>query len=247
MLVEHGKLNLSEQLLVSEYLWERLATIADKDYIAARMLYLTNFPRQYCWSACQCIEKYTKALCLLDGRSAKFNHNFVGRLKSLINDGIVNLPERLSFSPPTLLNVETLNTLDLLNEFETQGSAGNRYGAKNFRLRKFSLQFLDIIVFELRRSFFEYSNTSVEVKRTTTTMDGRSHASVNEPEILGSLCFRNEINSFYEKHNFAFFPDSSAEEFMIKSEFVGRRHKCPEDISIGRFNQILDWIEDRMK
>lgn len=45
--------------------------VADRDYIAARILYRHDLKLQFLWSSLQAIEKYLKSVLLFNGRSAK--------------------------------------------------------------------------------------------------------------------------------------------------------------------------------
>ena len=77
----------SENILVKnegyivKVIHESFVIPADEDYLTARLLYKSNLHRNFFWSAAQCIEKYLKALLLLNGISVKKKgHN----LKKLI-------------------------------------------------------------------------------------------------------------------------------------------------------------------
>lgn len=69
---------------------------ADKDYIAARLLYRNGLDQQFLWSAEQAVEKYLKAILLYNGfDTADLRHNLLRALERLRQiDGIVfDLPD----------------------------------------------------------------------------------------------------------------------------------------------------------
>jgi HEPN domain-containing protein len=50
---------------------------ADEDYLIARMAARSGLQFQYCWSSQQAIEKYLKAILLLNGQKINFNHDLL--------------------------------------------------------------------------------------------------------------------------------------------------------------------------
>lgn len=48
---------------------------ADYDYISARANFRMAFPQQFLWAGSQAVEKYLKAILLLNGHSSKYFHN----------------------------------------------------------------------------------------------------------------------------------------------------------------------------
>jgi len=66
----------NEEKIVISFATECFRNVADKDYIAARMIYRLNLIEQFQWIALQAIEKYLKSILLYNLRSAKgLNHD----------------------------------------------------------------------------------------------------------------------------------------------------------------------------
>lgn len=69
--------------------------VADKDYLAARVLYRYELEPQFLWAGSQAIEKYLKAILLFNGRSAKrIGHDIDKALQAVdaISDLALDLP-----------------------------------------------------------------------------------------------------------------------------------------------------------
>lgn len=104
---------------------------ADEDYLQARFLALHGQQRSFYWSACQCIEKYLKAILLLSGESVKnFSHDISNLFQKAI--GADESLRSMSLNPPIELKELELDWGSkkigaLISLINTHGDADNRY------------------------------------------------------------------------------------------------------------------------
>ena len=136
---------------------------ADDNYIAARWCFVEGLNIDWFWLSVHALEKYMKAVLLLNGLSAKGYRNATGKPQSYGHD-IVALYERVkSFAadllPNNLTKPEQL-ALDhwrdetpeaFLGRFYSNGNADNRYQIFGFVRHGEDLFKLDSMVFALRR------------------------------------------------------------------------------------------------
>lgn len=131
-------MSISERdLLFNEFLRRSFRDNADRDYVAARMLYRCRLFSQAQWSALQALEKYLKHILAFNRISAKgLGHDL---RKSLIRAD-EKLPFDLWFDHSSR---ELLNHLDDVGE--------NRYFEVSHYTIEIELQRLDHAVWQLRR------------------------------------------------------------------------------------------------
>lgn len=104
---------------------------ADEDYLQARFLALHGQQRLFYWSACQCIEKYLKAILLLSGESVKdSSHDICNLFQKAI--GVDESLRNRSLNPPIELKELELDWGSqkigaLISLINTHGDADNRY------------------------------------------------------------------------------------------------------------------------
>jgi hypothetical protein len=73
---------------------------ADRDYIVSRMAYRARLYSQFHWSGLQAIEKYFKAILLLNRiPSKRIGHDLVKGVELLKGLNFVNLSNNLHFAP----------------------------------------------------------------------------------------------------------------------------------------------------
>jgi hypothetical protein len=110
---------------------------ADRDYIAARLLYRQRLSEQFLWLALQAVEKYLKAILLYHDYSTKeLSHNIVEAL---------NKPraiENLGFQV-------TKGAEEFIDYLNNQGP--NRYFSYSHHLGSEALPQLDSVVWQIRR------------------------------------------------------------------------------------------------
>lgn len=116
---------------IKSIIYDTFLYTADEDYLQARFLALHGQQRLFYWSACQCIEKYLKAILLLSGESVKDpSHDICNLFQKAI--GVDESLRNRSLNPPIELKELELDwgsqkigaIISLIN---THGDADNRY------------------------------------------------------------------------------------------------------------------------
>ena len=142
---------------------ELFVDTADDNYIAARWCFVEGLNVDWFWLAVHCLEKYMKAVLLLNGRSGwrypdnagkcrAFGHDIaalheqVGRLAADLLPGTLERPNELEIDH---WQEETPETF--LRRLFRFGNADNRYQIFGFVRRREDLFKLDLMVFALRR------------------------------------------------------------------------------------------------
>jgi hypothetical protein len=124
------------EILLNDFAIRCFRDIADQDYIAARAAYRSELFPQFHWLSLQAIEKYFKAILLLNRVKAKdINHDLEKALKYA-----KELPFELKLSPSTLEFIEHLDTFGRFRYLET-----------SYYLHGPKLVELDHAVWEIRR------------------------------------------------------------------------------------------------
>jgi hypothetical protein len=126
---------------------------ADEDYITARWCRETRFSGSFFWLAAQAIEKYSKAILLLNRVSVKkYKHDLLplydaiaGFCGSLIPESIEVEGRRSDAAP------ENINMRDFVEYISSNGSPHSRYRQFSYAIRLEHLHMLDRCIFVLRR------------------------------------------------------------------------------------------------
>ncbi|WP_412508394.1 HEPN domain-containing protein [Roseovarius sp. SYSU LYC5161] len=141
-------------------IWRMFRDAADEDYLVARMSARSRLQFQYCWSSQQAIEKYLKAILLLNNRSINFTHDLTDMFSSATDIAEDLIPsilvppnvfprERALFAFPPFEPVS-----DYIKRVERLGRPDNRYRSYSITLDFGDLNKLDNLCFMLRRIAF---------------------------------------------------------------------------------------------
>jgi len=149
MPAEVGELYADQHSIIDEL----FITTADDNYVTARWCFHRNLNVDFFWLAVHCVEKYLKAVLLLNGRPAKnFGHDinqlYAEVLKvagDLLPPGPVK-PERM---PPSMWREETFE--QFIGRLYRDGQADNRYQLYGYSKMPEDLWKLDQLVFNIRR------------------------------------------------------------------------------------------------
>jgi len=132
---------------------ELFVRTADENYITARWCAIQRLNTDFLWLAVHALEKYLKAVLLLNGRSArKYGHDIVrlyGQVKALAGP---LLPDRLS--QPTDLDIyhwRERTPEEFVEHLLRNGNADNRYLIYGYVIASQDLHMLDQMVFAIRR------------------------------------------------------------------------------------------------
>lgn len=126
---------------------------ADDNYITARWCYFRGLLVDFHWLAVHCLEKYLKAVLLLNGKSSKRYRHDVEKLFSdttTLAGGL--LPTNVQ--PPPDLDMgrwQTESALGFLVRLYANGEAHNRYALFGYQQRREDLFKVDRMVFSVRR------------------------------------------------------------------------------------------------
>lgn len=126
---------------------------ADQNYQLARWAKIHGFHREFYWQSVQAVEKYCKAVLVLNGESViKDSHKIeilFDRCCTRLGDLIVQRFERPAEFPQELWNDEEPRRF--LRFLYQQGNPDSRYGMTSWFNRPSDLVKLDCLVFSLRR------------------------------------------------------------------------------------------------
>ena len=133
---------------------ELFVNTADDNYITARWCFIEELNVDYFWLAVHALEKYMKAVLLVNGKSSKgFSHDIVklyGCVESFASD---LLPDNLKKPVVFGSDHQWLNESpeEFLQRLYDNGNADNRYQIFGFLRHHDDLFKLDLMIFALRR------------------------------------------------------------------------------------------------
>ena len=126
---------------------------ADDNYITARWCFVERLNVDYLWLAVHALEKYMKAILLLNGESAKDGRHDIAQLYTRVKpiaQGL--LPTKLEKPDGVAIKYWTTETPETFVErLHRNGNEHNRYQLFGFVQRPEDLLKLDAMVFALRR------------------------------------------------------------------------------------------------
>ncbi len=149
---------------------------ADDNYITARWCFVGGLNVDYSWLAVHTLEKYMKAILLLNGRSGKRGRDKAGKCRSFGHDiGLLYthvesfsadlLPDNLEQPPELAIDAWRDETpAGFLERLYRSGNADNRYQIFGFLLQREDLFKLDLMVFALGLTYLT-SHASAAPKR----------------------------------------------------------------------------------
>jgi hypothetical protein len=135
---------------------------ADQDYILARWAAINRLDINFLWLGLQAVEKYLKAILLLNGRSAKkYRHNVERLYKA------VRRLDSITFGPltkPTPLFLDDIPWFDepvlqFLKRLNLMGDPNNRYMLFGFAVESGDLFKFDQLVWAVRRHCRPFAET----------------------------------------------------------------------------------------
>lgn len=126
---------------------------ADENYITARWCFLNQLNLDFLWLAVHALEKYMKAVLLLNGADAKqYGHDITKLYDALTPIAGALLPSMLS--KPVNLNTgfwKDMTPERFLGRLYRNGNADNRYLLYGYTALGSDLHMLDMMVFAIRR------------------------------------------------------------------------------------------------
>ena len=132
---------------------ELFISTADDNYTLARWCFQQNINIDFFWLSVHCLEKYFKAVLLINGKSARnFGHNIeklYAAVKLLAPELLVSEFERPANMPPPLWRNEAVP--NFVKRLHQDGQANNRYLLFGYGRHAEDLFKLDQVVFSVRR------------------------------------------------------------------------------------------------
>lgn len=124
---------------------------ADQDYIAARWCFTNGFYTNFFWLGVHALEKYQKAVLLLNNfTSKKFSHDIVDLYKAIMPISGDLLP-RILTAPEGLQTGRDLIPEKFLDYLYARGNPHNRYLIYGYSAHEQDIFMLDQMVFAVRR------------------------------------------------------------------------------------------------
>jgi hypothetical protein len=141
-----------------DVIYESFVVPGDQDYLMSRLLAQKGLPRGFYWAAAQAIEKYLKALLLMNGEEVKgFKAHPIKALFEAASRIDTSLAD-LNILPHQSIQVEAsvshhlkkFAIPDFIDDLERHGSADNRYNAFGVEYNTGHLCAMDSLSFQLR-------------------------------------------------------------------------------------------------
>jgi len=226
-----------EQRIVN-VIYESFVTSGDQDYLTARLLAQKGLPRGFYWAAAQTIEKYLKALLLLNGQSVE---NLNGHSIEKLFNKAVKLEEKIkdfSFAPHASLKIDKecsdlikVFTLgEFIKDIDKHGCADNRYNSFGIEFDTWVLFALDNFLFSLR-NHLGVPNIYNSFKKI-------------DPDLIYS--FRDN-NPLFCEQEFSH-SDIPSKQFKITySSTVTALDFVSSNSKDHRHNYVLKWLNNKMK
>ncbi|MGR8963757.1 hypothetical protein [Rhizobium leguminosarum] len=145
----------------SQIVHRMFVATADENYILARLAFQQRFAFDFLWLSLHALEKYFKAIRLLNGMPRMDGHD----IASLHAECIVRfpnlIPSKFSFSKDEREYWRKEGVRDFIVRLNSAGSAENRYASYGYALFPDELAKIDFLVWHIRRccrTFASYSN-----------------------------------------------------------------------------------------
>ncbi|WP_152044503.1 HEPN domain-containing protein [Aureimonas psammosilenae] len=162
---------------------------ADENYIVARWCAFEGFHTDFFWLAVHAVEKYMKAVLLLNGRSSKpYKHDIVRLYANVSEIAAELLPVQLL--QPTKLNIgrwRTRTAAEFVSWLDQNGNPDNRYATYGYVAQAQDVHMLDQLVFALRRLGCELEGAVFADASCTTATKTYRTLLAEQPSWLNSL------------------------------------------------------------
>jgi HEPN domain-containing protein len=139
--------------LQTDLVYDLFVRTADENYITARWCGVNGLNTDFFWLAVHALEKYLKAVLLLNGRPSKgYGHNIVKLYSEVKTIAGQLLPNRLQ--QPQALDIDhwyEQSAEDFVAHLYGQGNPDNRYLIYGYLMRPQDLHMFDQMVFAVRR------------------------------------------------------------------------------------------------
>jgi hypothetical protein len=258
--------------LKSNLVQDLFVRTADENYITARWCVFNHLHIDFFWLGVHALEKYMKAVLLLNGfssvkdpNSKKYGHNIIrlyAKVKNLAQELLPNLLEK-----PQNLNIHNWVTLPaekFIQRLYRYGNPDNRYLIYGFSMRSQDIHMLDQMVFAIRRLVCPLDDRAFSRRlRTAPAITNRDrlagctrhHGSLSMP--LDTLIDATESSPAGEAAldlNYAFappdFPHQDAPtHHSFREPVIVRRILDPleRDVGIEESLKLAEWFLDNVQ
>lgn len=195
---------------------------ADEDYLVARIAARHSLHFQFCWSSQQALEKYLKAILLLNNEPIKGSHkltDFINKACDISGDllpYIICPPNSHPTSTNALFAHKPFEPVyEYIQRVEQYGDPNNRYRTFSIRVDGYDLNKLDQMVFLLRRVAFP-----LDMIVSGLGVTARSYLSeYRDVQLHPEMSFqksihkngKDEIEESFRWRNFTFFEEQAIE------------------------------------
>ncbi len=155
--------------LKSNLVHELFVYTADENYVTARWCAVNHLYADFCWLAVHALEKYMKAVLLVNGGSAKhFAHDITKLYPEVRKIASPLLPSKLRKSDNLDMHFWwNMSSEEFLGHIYMNGKAENRYMIFGYTVYGHDIYMLDQIVFAIRRLIAPLDEPIVRTRRPT--------------------------------------------------------------------------------
>ena len=162
---------------------------ADENYIAARWCAINRLNTDFLWLAVHTLEKYLKAVLLVNGRTAKgYSHDIVRLYADVRLLAAPLLPDKLE--KPADLCIHhwfERSAEDFIAHLLRNGNADNRYLIYGWVTRSEDIHMLDAMVFAIRRLICPLDERYIKHRAATAPTFTHRELLAQRPEYYGGL------------------------------------------------------------
>lgn len=175
-----SKINLIHELFVRT---------ADENYVTARWCAINDLNTDFLWLAVHALEKYLKAVLLINGKSSKgYGHDIVRLYADVKCEAGSLLPDQLQKPKDLSIRYWPRRSADnFIANLLANGNADNRYLIFGYVTRSEDLHMLDQMVFSIRRLICSLDEHWLISKKPTTPTFTNRELLTRQPEHYSRL------------------------------------------------------------
>lgn len=223
---------------------------ADENYISFRICLINGIDNEMSWQAAHALEKYIKAVLVLNDISVKkISHNICDLYDELTKLASELLPQELE------IGSTKVNPIDFIKFLSGNGNPNNRYGVYGYSFSSESMVLMDNLVFSIRRLAcnLERQTGSGKTYRQKLLEEPKWRIDIDESpldELINGDSYR-EIRDFVLDNNDAFAPN----DFVHKNSQMLKRgvgksspfaYYIPQVADFQK-NEFIEWIDRMIK
>jgi len=260
-----------QDLLRNNITYDMFVDSADQNYVVARWCFQKNLALDFLWNATHCLEKFMKAVLLLNGRSAikpdPEQHLLYGHDLALLYPQIILLagsllPDLLVKPNETDMHWRVESGESYVARISANGNANNRYQMYGYVLHAEDLYKFDRMVFAVRRlccPLDSYLLGNIRHGQPTVTFreqlekqpDYMPHIAGSRWEKLTGPKASEDLRYAALNHNLIFAPEFNHGDLRPSSSaqnpVLGRRILLPDEQGVSGARaaetvELIDWV-----